>query len=240
MKLLIELVANVVSICFSQRASSACDRLSSAARSLLMALSSATGRVDFHWSVAADELLLTWQEQGGPPLDGSPQDEGFGSLLARGTVEGQLGGRIFRDWRPEGLLIRLSVHLNVLAAELGHRQPRLVLLQHADDLLLPEPALAPRPSPSSTDPSVKPGALQGARSIQVARAVGLLSTIVGAILPRAALGTVQAHCTAPPGAQLLREHRLTVLAVDGAPLALQLGLPATPGHDVSPDTVMPR
>src|SRR4051794_9043441 len=49
-------------------------------------------------------------------------------------------------------------------ADLGPRQPRLVLLQHADDLLLAEPALAHRPSPSSDGLQFKPGALQGARS----------------------------------------------------------------------------
>ena len=49
----------------------------------------------------------------------------------------------------------------VSAADLGHRQPRLVLLQNPNDLLLAEPALAHRPSPSSTDPSVKPGLFRG-------------------------------------------------------------------------------
>ena len=37
------------------------------------------------------------------------QDEGFGSRLARATVKGQFGGEIVRDWRPEGLVIRLTV-----------------------------------------------------------------------------------------------------------------------------------
>jgi two-component sensor histidine kinase len=78
------------------------------------ALSSPTGRVDVRWSVAKDQFLLTWQEQGGPPLDGPPEGEGFGSLLARGTVEGQLGGRIARDWKPEGLAIHLSVPVKSL------------------------------------------------------------------------------------------------------------------------------
>jgi hypothetical protein len=45
----------------------------------------------------------------------------------------------------------------VPAADLGHRQPRLVLLQHADDLFLPEPALAHRPSASVTDPGSNRG-----------------------------------------------------------------------------------
>ena len=79
-------------------------------------LASPTGRVDVHWSVAADELLLTWRERGGPPLEGPPAEEGFGSLLARGTVEGQLGGRISRDWKPEGLVVHLTVPVTSLTS----------------------------------------------------------------------------------------------------------------------------
>jgi two-component sensor histidine kinase len=72
------------------------------------ALSSPTGRIDITWSVEKGELLLTWTEQGGPRLEQMAGGEGFGSWLARATV-GQLGGEISRDWKPEGLTIRLSV-----------------------------------------------------------------------------------------------------------------------------------
>jgi two-component system CheB/CheR fusion protein len=51
-----------------------------------------------------DELLLTWRERGGPPIDGEPENEGFGSLLARLTVTGQLRGNICHDWNQEGLM----------------------------------------------------------------------------------------------------------------------------------------
>jgi PAS domain S-box-containing protein len=77
-------------------------------------LSSPTGRLEARWSLAEDELLLEWQEEGGPSLDGPPQDEGFGSLLARQAVEYQLGGSISRDWRPRGLTIRLSLPVTSL------------------------------------------------------------------------------------------------------------------------------
>jgi hypothetical protein len=33
----------------------------------------------------------------------------FGDLLVRATVTGQLGGEISREWKPEGLVIQLSV-----------------------------------------------------------------------------------------------------------------------------------
>jgi PAS domain S-box-containing protein len=78
------------------------------------ALSSPTGHVAVRWTVAKDELRLRWQEQGGPCLNGPPEGEGFGSLLARTTVEGQLGGRISRDWKPEGLSAHLAIPVTSL------------------------------------------------------------------------------------------------------------------------------
>jgi PAS domain S-box-containing protein len=61
------------------------------------ALSSQGGRVDINWLVCDNELLLTWRERGGPPLNGQPEHQGFGNLLARLTVTGQLGGRSRRE-----------------------------------------------------------------------------------------------------------------------------------------------
>jgi two-component sensor histidine kinase len=34
---------------------------------------------------------------------------GFGDVLSRIAVSDQLGGEIVRDWRPEGLAIRLVI-----------------------------------------------------------------------------------------------------------------------------------
>jgi PAS domain S-box-containing protein len=79
------------------------------------ALSSPEGRVDVRWSVQDGELRLTWTEQGGPLLAAPPASEGFGSLLARTTMSAQFGGRISRDWRPEGLVAQLSLPIERLA-----------------------------------------------------------------------------------------------------------------------------
>ena len=73
------------------------------------ALSTVAGRVKVNCAGQDDMIALTWTEQGGPPVSGEPAAEGFGSLLSRLTVTGQLGGEISRDWRPEGLAIRLMV-----------------------------------------------------------------------------------------------------------------------------------
>jgi PAS domain S-box-containing protein len=78
------------------------------------ALSSQGGRIAVSWSVRQDELFLTWQERGGPPVDRKPETEGFGSLLARLTVTSQLGGKISRDWDREGLTVTLSAPLERL------------------------------------------------------------------------------------------------------------------------------
>lgn len=72
------------------------------------------GEVAVDWKIEAGELRLIWAEQGGPTLNGEARNEGFGSFLSRATVEGQFGGRIDRDWRPEGLTIHLAVPLRRL------------------------------------------------------------------------------------------------------------------------------
>jgi PAS domain S-box-containing protein len=78
------------------------------------ALSAQHGHVDVSWLVWNDELMLAWRERGGPALNGQSDHEGFGSLLARLTVTGQLGGKISRDWNREGLTVNLTARLESL------------------------------------------------------------------------------------------------------------------------------
>ena len=61
-----------------------------------------------------NELNLTWRECGGPPVKGQPENEGFGSLLARLTVTGRLGGKIVHDWNRNGLAVNVSAPLDRL------------------------------------------------------------------------------------------------------------------------------
>jgi hypothetical protein len=63
------------------------------------------------------QFALTWMERGGPRVDEQGDGEGFGALLARATVNGRLGGEISRDWKAEGLIIRLSVAGDRITAE---------------------------------------------------------------------------------------------------------------------------
>jgi PAS domain S-box-containing protein len=73
------------------------------------ALSVSEGRVDIACAEEGDNFVLTWIESGGPAIDHEMDGEGFGTLLAKATVGSQLGGEILRDWKPEGLSIRLVV-----------------------------------------------------------------------------------------------------------------------------------
>jgi hypothetical protein len=53
-------------------------------------------------------------ERGGPPINGPPKREGFGSLLTRLAVSGQLGGKLSHEWNQEGLTVHLSAPLDRL------------------------------------------------------------------------------------------------------------------------------
>jgi PAS domain S-box-containing protein len=78
------------------------------------ALSSQRGHIDVNWSIRRGELLLTWRETGGPPVNGQPEHEGFGTFLARLTVTGQFSGSFSRHWNKEGLTVKMSVPLESL------------------------------------------------------------------------------------------------------------------------------
>lgn len=75
------------------------------------ALSTATGEVEISWRLDDEDLLMTWRERGGPRLYGPPISEGFGGQLIKVTVTSQLGGKIRREWTPDGLVVDLSVPL---------------------------------------------------------------------------------------------------------------------------------
>jgi PAS domain S-box-containing protein len=89
------------------------------------ALSTRTGRLGIHWKIEADVLGLLWEEREGPPVV-EPVSRGFGTRSVIASIESQLGGRAEFDWRPEGLICRLSVPLKPSATarqSSSHRQP---------------------------------------------------------------------------------------------------------------------
>ena len=72
------------------------------------ALSAASGRVHLNVSREGDDVRLDWREEGGPAIVPATA-EGFGSRLMTLSVERQLGGRLQRDWRAEGLCLSLWI-----------------------------------------------------------------------------------------------------------------------------------
>lgn len=78
------------------------------------ALSVPGGRVRISWAAPKDKLALSWEEAGGPPVKAPPKREGFGSVLARRSVKGQLGGDLAFHWNPEGLAVVLSASVERL------------------------------------------------------------------------------------------------------------------------------
>jgi two-component sensor histidine kinase len=76
-------------------------------------LSSPTGGVHVNWTVAADEVVLIWSETGGSSPGKEPGSNGFADQLAQGMTS-QLGAKMSREWRPEGLTIRLTAPLERL------------------------------------------------------------------------------------------------------------------------------
>lgn len=69
------------------------------------ALSTEEGAVTLETRRDGDRFVLTWVETGGPPIKAAPERSGFGSSLASLSVEGQLGGRLEREWLPQGLKV---------------------------------------------------------------------------------------------------------------------------------------
>ena len=78
------------------------------------ALSTPDGRVHVSWTVSTGKLELRWEERDGPPVHGPPARDGFGSLLARRSLNGQLQGDLTFDWDPLGLTVRLWAALERL------------------------------------------------------------------------------------------------------------------------------
>jgi two-component sensor histidine kinase len=77
-------------------------------------LSAPGGRVSISCAEEGADVVVNWVERGGPPVK-RQRKEGFGSLLVRSTVSGQLGGRASYDWKSDGVAIRLSIPKERLA-----------------------------------------------------------------------------------------------------------------------------
>lgn len=75
------------------------------------------GHVELSWVADGDMLRLCWREHGGPPVAGPPTREGFGTMLARRSVTGQLGGELVFEWHAGGVTTRFSVAMERLGTQ---------------------------------------------------------------------------------------------------------------------------
>lgn len=73
------------------------------------ALSVPSGKLQIRWFMdeSAANWVLEWTESGGPPVS-PPKGNGFGSILLERAIPHELGGTSLREFRPEGLFIRLT------------------------------------------------------------------------------------------------------------------------------------
>jgi len=73
------------------------------------ALSGVGGLVRIEWwSESGVRFVLTWEEQGGPPVS-PPSQEGIGLQLIRGLIEYELGGTVALQFAPSGLSCRVEI-----------------------------------------------------------------------------------------------------------------------------------
>lgn len=87
----------------------------------------AGGAIGIGWTIepgaAGERLVLDWTEAGATCVS-PPATTGFGTKLIDSSIRMELGGTVERDWRPQGLAIRLAVPLEraVLPAPTARRR----------------------------------------------------------------------------------------------------------------------
>ena len=73
------------------------------------ALSATQGKVEVITGIADAVVTINWKELGGPRVSAAPPQSGFGTQLSDISIEEQLGGKIERNWREDGLEVTLSI-----------------------------------------------------------------------------------------------------------------------------------
>jgi two-component sensor histidine kinase len=78
------------------------------------ALATQSGRLEVHWRLEGNHLVLDWLEADGPEVRTAAL-ESFGSRLLRRLIEGQLGGSVIRRLEKNGVTCRLEFPVRVVA-----------------------------------------------------------------------------------------------------------------------------
>jgi PAS domain S-box-containing protein len=77
-------------------------------------LSVEEGSLRITWVCVDHNLILKWEEAGGPPIAGPPKSRGFGTVLSNHSARVQLGGSLTHAWNKAGLAVELSAPLDRL------------------------------------------------------------------------------------------------------------------------------
>jgi PAS domain S-box-containing protein len=73
------------------------------------ALSNKDGAIHIEISDLADQGVVVWTESGGPAVTAPPAQSGFGTQLSDISIVSQLGGTLERDWKREGLVVKITI-----------------------------------------------------------------------------------------------------------------------------------
>ena len=79
------------------------------------ALSSPLGSLDVASKLEDDDLIVTWTERGGPPIEAKPTTLGFGSSMVQRSMIARLGGSIEQEWANDGLIVTMRMQSDKLA-----------------------------------------------------------------------------------------------------------------------------
>jgi two-component sensor histidine kinase len=77
-------------------------------------LSAEAGMLDLSSRSDDDNVVIVWAESGGPKVEGSPDNVGFGTKYVKQTVARQFRGTFDYDWQPAGLVATLRMRKDSL------------------------------------------------------------------------------------------------------------------------------
>jgi PAS domain S-box-containing protein len=73
------------------------------------ALAANTGQIVLRGHVDRDDYVLSWEERGGPAVEGTPSKQGFGTLMVQRAANLQLGAGFQYAWERRGLRLTLRI-----------------------------------------------------------------------------------------------------------------------------------
>ena len=74
------------------------------------------GLVEITTSNCDGHVRICWKENGGPPVTKPATSGGFGTQLSDISINDQLGGKLERNWQPDGLEVILTIDASRLRA----------------------------------------------------------------------------------------------------------------------------